>query len=66
MAVVKMMLYFGSVMLPAEPAFLRGGNSDHFHGDFSHYSIVCFTELGPQFNRNQFRTVSAYVMLLCG
>ena len=64
MAVVKMMLYFGSVMLPAEPAFPRGGDSDHFHGDFP--TIVCFMELGPQFNRNQFRTVSAYVMLLGG
>ena len=33
-AVVKMMLYFGSVMLPAESAFTRGDDSDRFHDDF--------------------------------
>ena len=33
-AVVKMMLYFGSVMLPAESAFTRGDYSDRFHDDF--------------------------------
>ena len=33
-AVVKMMLYFGSVVLPAESAFPRADDSDHFHDDF--------------------------------
>ena len=38
-AVVKMMLYFGSVMLPAESAFTRRDDSDYFHDDFPHYSL---------------------------
>ena len=35
-AVVKMMLYFGSVMLSAESAFPRGDDSYHFQDDFPH------------------------------
>ena len=31
---MKMMLYFGSVMLPAESPFRRGDDSDRFHDDF--------------------------------
>ena len=31
---MKIMLYFGSVILSAESAFTRGDDSDHFHDDF--------------------------------
>ena len=42
---MKMMLYFGSVMLPAESAFTRGDDSDRFHDDFHNDLLINSTTL---------------------